>query len=114
MNLIKDKKERRLSDDQANKTQMGFFNRDSSRGWMSLVGAVDMAPRGPESSLGGASLGFLKSKPHSPQNLKFGGFEKLHSGQIFSNLAPHSPQNFMPSGLTNWHFGHSILMPPEK
>jgi hypothetical protein len=41
--------------------------------------------------------------------MKSGGFEKLHFGQTFSNLAPHLPQNFISSGLSVLHFVHFIL-----
>jgi hypothetical protein len=44
--------------------------------------------------------------------MKSGGFEKLHFGQINSNLDAHLPQNIMPSGFSNLHFGHFILDSP--
>jgi hypothetical protein len=78
---------------------------------MSLVVAVDMEYRGPESSLGVASLGSLRLCPHLLQNLKpAGGFEPQF-GQItsISSDEPHAPQNIESSGFSNWHFGHCII-----
>jgi hypothetical protein len=46
--------------------------------------------------MAGGFLGDSKALPHFPQNVKSGGFEKLHLGQISSNLDPHFPQNCIP------------------
>ena len=40
---------------------------------------------------------------HCPQNLKPGGFAKLHLGQISASGLLHCPQNFIPSGFSNPH-----------
>jgi hypothetical protein len=61
--------------------------------------------------MGGISLGFCRFWAHFPQNMKSGGFEKLHFGQISSNLVAHFPQNSIPSGFSCWHFGHFIFCP---
>jgi hypothetical protein len=57
----------------------------------------------------GTSLASSRTMPHFPQYLNPDGFEKLHFGQTFSNLAPHLPQNINSSGFSNWHFGHFIF-----
>jgi hypothetical protein len=46
--------------------------------------------------------------------MKADGFEKLHFGQTFSNLAPHLPQNINSSGFSNWHFWHFIFIPLDE
>jgi hypothetical protein len=68
---------------------------------MSLVAAVGMESRDPESSLEWTSLGSLRLCPHLLQNLKpAGGFEPQF-GQItsISSDEPHAPQNIDSSGF---------------
>jgi hypothetical protein len=49
--------------------------------------------------------------PHSPQNLKRGGFSAPQPGQRRRSAAPHSPQNFIPSGFANPQLGHCMSTP---
>jgi hypothetical protein len=41
---------------------------------------------------------------HCPQNLKPGGFSKLHFGQTSARAVVHWPQNLIPAGFSNPHF----------
>src|SRR5215210_6310204 len=55
---------------------------------------------------GGVAGAAARDLPHSPQNLKSGGFSVPHTGQTGASFVPHWPQNFMPGGLSNWHCRH--------
>jgi hypothetical protein len=69
-----------------------------------------------ESSMGGASLGLLRSWPHLLQKLLSGGCVEPHFGQVMSNSidAPHFLQKLESSGFSNWHFGHFIFDAPKS
>jgi len=47
-----------------------------------------------------SGLETARGLPHSPQNLKPGGFSVPHCGQAGASFAPHWPQNFMLGGLS--------------
>jgi hypothetical protein len=69
-----------------------------------------------ESSMGGASLGLLKSCPHLLQKLLSGGCVEPHFGQVMYNSIdePHFLQKLESSGFSNWHFGHFIFDALQK
>ena len=46
--------------------------------------------------------------PQAPQNLRPGGTEAPHAGQLCSKLAPHSSQKRTPSRFSNWHWAQRI------
>ena len=62
-------------------------------GW---IGGPQLATRGPlgsgRSQGAGASAGAPRAAPHSPQNLKLGGFSKPQAPHDARRAAPHCPQ----------------------
>src|SRR5215472_3712195 len=68
------------------------------------VGGLDVSSRcagGPDGS----------AVVHCPQNLKPGGFSKLHFGQTSTRAVVHCPQNLIPAGFSNPHFEQRTEVP---
>jgi hypothetical protein len=57
-----------------------------------------------------ASRAIVNAIPHSPQNLKSGGFSNPHRGHLFGSATPQPPQNFIPPGFSAPQLEHRIAI----